>query len=413
MKFPSLKKFDKTFWVLVALSLLATFTSIAVTLFLSSYFERVLHLEPDIIGSIFTIAQLIGISGYVFAASLVDFVGRKRILISSIVGQLVAVSLLLSSVVAGPDALVAVGSLVIFFPAQVLSGVSISSMIADVIQADRRMEAYALQRIAVNLGFAAAPSIGGVLSTVSYSTTFAVPEFSVIASLTLAFLLRETHFAGPLLRGFRASGLRSVFKDHLLVKFSIASLFFQLTYSQFIVPVSIYVVSAGISTVELGYLYTLNGLLVIVLQYPLVRIFKKRAETEVLAVGCAFYALGLFSLGLAHSIEYFVISVVIITVGEVITLPSGFSAVTQLSTADERGRYLSLFGLFGRVGWSLGPFVGGSLLALSNGSSIQAWSGIASFGVVASIGYWRIRSEVANRIRSIQTRTTQIVTSPS
>src|SRR5439155_4404789 len=188
--------------------------------------------------------------------------------------------------------------------------------------------------------------IGGVLSTVSYSTTFAVPEFSVIASLTLAFLLRETHFAGPLLRGFRASGLRSVFKDHLLVKFSIASLFFPLTYSQFIVPVSIYVVSAGISTVELGYLYTLNGLLVIVLQYPLVRIFKKRAETEVLAVGCAFYALGLFSLGLAHSIEYFVISVVIITVGEVITLPSGFSAVTQLSTADERGRYLSLFGLF-------------------------------------------------------------------
>ena len=395
-------RFGTAFWTLVVISLLGTFTTISFTLFLSPFLKTVTGLPTEVVGSVFTVAQLAGLLCYLVAGPLVDQLGRRRTFLVSVFGQLISMVLLFSGV-SSANILVIIGALTIFFPAQVLSGVAQGSMIADLIQPDKRTEAYAIQRIGVNLGFAAAPIAGGFLALRSYSAVFLLPLLSVTISVVIVVaLLRETYSTGSSpIRAFRISGLKDALQDKVLVKFSLVTLFFQLAYAQFIVPVTVYATTVGITPVELGYLYTFNGLLVIALQYPLIRFFKNRAETETLAIGCAFYAAGLFSIGFAHSLLSFALSVIIITLGEIITLPSGLSVVSQLSSIDKRGRYLSLFGLFNRLGFSLGPFTGTTILAIFSNSSILAWAAIASFAAIASSGYWILQREVATKIKAM------------
>ena len=81
----------------------------------------------------------------------------------------------------------------------------------------------------------------------------------------------------------------------------------------------------------------------------------------------------------------------ILTVGELMIMPTSSTYVALLAPADKRGRYMSLFGLTWSLASGIGPVFGG---VLNDNLAPQAiWYGGALVGFVGVLGFilmaWR------------------------
>ncbi len=162
---------------------------------------------------------------------------------------------------------------------------------------------------------------------------------------------------------------------------------------------SVYAVEyAGISKVELGILYSLNGLMVVFLQFPVVRALSPFRMTTALVAGSILYATGYGMMGLGHGLPLLTVSMFVVTAGEIITTPALMNLVANFSSVELRGRYMGVFGLFNSFGWSIGPLVGGYLLDRASGRGPLLWTPVACLTLLAAAGYWDLRRRIARNL---------------
>jgi len=156
----------------------------------------------------------------------------------------------------------------------------------------------------------------------------------------------------------------------------------------------------GISNAEIGYIYALNGLMVVFMQFPISRSISHLRMTKAMAAGSLLYAIGYGIVGLAPYIGmslphwlfspgflYLAVCMFIVTMCEMVVSPSSTTLVAKMSPESERGRYQGMYGLVSNFGFSAGPFFGGLLFDAFTGQSIFLWAGIGSFGLMAALGF--------------------------
>jgi MFS family permease len=261
-------------------------------------------------------------------------------------------------------------------------------LVADHVGPEKRAEAYSLQRIAGNLGFALGPMIGGLAATLSYTILFLVTAACNLATffLILAFIVEpKVKRSGE---KFKFTDMASVAKDRPFLAHSITSLVLFIVSSQLMVTLSVFSIkNVGISKIEMGTLFTLNGAMIVLLQYGVTALFNRVRLTTALATGASVYAFGYLTVGFAASYYHLLLSMAIITLGELIAMPSATTLVANLAPADKRGRYMGFFGLSTETGHSIGPFIGGMLMDASAGNHLVLWGPIWVTGLCASIGY--------------------------
>jgi MFS family permease len=73
-----------------------------------------------------------------------------------------------------------------------------------------------------------------------------------------------------------------------------------------------------------------------------------------------------------------------------------------MSPEKMRGRYMGVYGLFTQFGWSMGPLAGGLLMDAFVGTPTILWGGVASFAIVAALGYLVLRSRMTESIDRVQ-----------
>jgi MFS family permease len=147
------------------------------------------------------------------------------------------------------------------------------------------------------------------------------------------------------------------------------------------------VAEAHLSYSEIGYLFALNGLMVVFLQFPMARLIGQYRLSYVLAVGALMYAFGYLILGLNSSWPVLVLSMVITTLGENTISPSSTNMVAKMSPEDQRGRYMGAYGIFNSFGWSIGPTVGTALYAVFYSDPLMLWSSIALIATISAVGF--------------------------
>jgi MFS family permease len=88
---------------------------------------------------------------------------------------------------------------------------------------------------------------------------------------------------------------------------------------------------------------------------------------------------------------------VILTIGEMIMMPTSTALTADLAPADMRGRYMSLYGLTFGIGVGIGPVIGG---VLNDRVSPQAiWYGGMLLALASSLGFVLLaRSVLSKRI---------------
>jgi len=382
-------RYDHRLWILAggwAVSALGF--SLAIP-FLSLYFHSVLGLSLTAIGLYFGVAAMVRAVFQTFGGELSDKLGRHRIMVLAQFFRTITF-FLIAFAIRQEWGFYAVGGLVLLNSAfGALFQPSANAAVADLVEKNRRTEAYALVRAMDNLGWAIGPAVGGFLADNSYEILFILSGFvTLISCVIIGIFLRGIRSGKGSERPFSPKDMLSIVNDRLFFRHFILLFFLYLVIAQMIGPLSLYVVDLkGLPKSQLGMLFTLNGLLVAFLQIPVTRFLKPYRLTSQMILGALIYMAAFFVVGLTGQFAVLIIAMILITIGEVCVSPPGLALAANLAPPDRLGRYMGMYGFASVAGWSLGPLLGGVLLDLTAPDYFIMWSIIAALALAAAMGF--------------------------
>ena len=357
--------------------------------FLALYLNGQLGVSMTEVGLVLLVSSAIGATGNIVGGEIADKFGRKRIMGFALGGRAVMM-ILIAVVIAFVSGylIIAVMITISSFMGSMFEPAS-NAMVADIVPANRRLDAYGLLRIGANLGWALGPMIGGILSLLSFSFLFMLGGIATaVVAAFLMTMLSESRIPGKSHERFRIRDMVSVTRNRQFAAFCIISLFLFIMFGQMSSTFAVFSEKqVHISLAEVGYLYAINGMLVVFLQFPIARVISRYRMCTVIAAGSLFYAIGYGLVGLAPDFLFLAICMFVVTMGEMVVSPSSMNLVANMSPENERGRYMGFYGLFSSYGFAAGPFVGGVLMDLLIGSPVLLWISIGMFGIVAMVGY--------------------------
>lgn len=384
--------YPRPFWLLFWGQLINSTGGSMVWPFLTIYARERLDVPLTTVTLLITLNAAFGLVAMTIAGPLVDRFGRKLAMISSLVMTSVAF-ILMSTASTLPVWMALMMLMGMFGP---LYQVGSNAMIADLIALERRAGGYALLRMIANVGVAIGPVIGGILVTISYGLTFSLAAaagtaFTVLITLFVAETLpQRARAAGQP----QISGYGQVLRDRLFLAFCGIYTLSCMVYSLMMVLLPVYgKENFGLAESQYGPILATNATMVVLFQFAVTRMTERYHPVPVLALGTLFYALGVGSVALGRNFPTFLLSMVILTIGEMIVIPTSTAFTANLAPPEMRGRYMSVLGLTWQVGFGIGPVLGGFLN--DHVAPVAIWYGGLAIGLVATLGFvllaWRLR----------------------
>ena len=359
--------------------------------FLTIYASEKLLMPLAAVTSLMTFNSISGFVSSVIAGSLVDRFGRKGMMVIGLFGM----------------ALVYLGyvfaheywqfALLMFLSGSFnpLYRVGTDAIVADMIPPEDRTQAYGLIRMGRNVGVALGPILGGIVLSRSYTIGFlsAVVALTIFALITI-FFLKETlvHVEGTSHGNLRdqlrvvGQALKNKAFTRMLGSFTLMEICATLMW----VVLAVYIKqNYGITESQYSWIPTTNALMVIFLQVAITRITQKHSPTRVMPVGAAFYPIAMLMVALSGNFWGFLMAMVVMTFGELITAPTATAYVANLAPPDQRGRYLGFFGLNWYIALAIGPMGAGFL---SDNIGFRApWFAGAVVGILAVLSFFSLR----------------------
>jgi len=185
-----------------------------------------------------------------------------------------------------------------------------------------RVRLIGLRRLMVNLGMSIASIIGGLLSTVGYAYIFwGESLFSGLAFLTLMVIYYKYKDA------FKVSHSEAnitsydaqVYSSGLQITLYTILFLNVLVFAQLFVTYPLYLNNNyGINGAEFAKLFTLNCIIILSTEIPLLNYLKSKSKVVIISLGSWFLSLGLVILPASNNMTLLYISVIIWSFGEII-----------------------------------------------------------------------------------------------
>jgi MFS family permease len=241
-----------------------------------------------------------------------------------------------------------------------------AALLTDLTPAGERIPAFALNRLAINLGFAAGPAVAGLLAERSFFLIFlgdalTSAAFGVIALTRLPEGVRVRR--GEERRG---EAVRTMLHDRAFVFFLISSVLGAFVYFQSQTTFPLHVRASGLSDADYGLLISLNGLAIVLFELPLVAITQRFPYRPVLTVGSLLVGLGFALNAVANDLPELALTVLIWTLGEIVYAPVASAYVADIAPEHLRGRYQGAWGLTWGLAFVFAPAVGAAIFAWSS-----------------------------------------------
>ena len=360
--------------------------------FLLIFVSNKLDLALTVASSLMSIRAVAALVASFIAGSLVDRFGRKWSMVISLVFMGVSYFLFQTAeTFLGFALLMAFRGLV-----QPLYQVGANAMVADLIPEEERIDAYALVRLSGNVGIALGPALGGFIISYSYDIAFTTAAaVLIITGLAFAFLIRETlqnHQTDQADSKQAQGSFLKVFADKPYMTFSLGFTLIQMCATLVWVLLALYATdNFGITEQQFGWIPTTNAIMVVTLQLFITKWSKQRRPLQMMALGAFLYALGVGSVALGSGFWAFWLSMVVMTFGELVSVPTATTIAANLAPPDLRGRYMSIYSLTWGVASGIAPVFGGFLNDSFGPQYI--WVGGLAIGLVAALNYlWMQRT---------------------
>jgi len=381
-------EYPRAFWtynVVVFIDLLGGFMLYP---FFALYLTQKFDINMATVGILFAIFSVTGFVGSALGGALTDRMGRKGVIIASLV---------LSSVSAlgmgfAPTLAVFVWVTVIVGTMSSIGGPARQAIVADLLPEEKRAQGYGISRVVFNMAVIIAPPIAGLLIANSYLTLFIVDAaISLVAAAVVLFALPETKPAAhpdavPETMKQSFSGYKQVFKNTPFILFIGVTILMTLVYMNMNSTLGVFLRDyRGIPEIGFGTLLSINALIVVALQFWVTRRLERFKPLAMMAVGTFLYAVGFGLYGFVSGMALFIVAMIIITVGEMVVAPFQEALVASFAPEEMRGRYMAVSGMTWGIAFMIGPYFAG--LLLDSGSPNMLWYISGFIGLLATIGF--------------------------
>ena len=386
-----LQGLEREAWILFVLRTMNSTAFSASMPFFGIYLLTVRSVSMTVIGLVYFATGLLGMGGQVIGGRLEDALGPKKVMV------LAYVSALSSGLVLGYLALVNAEVSVFFlvYPAFSLLRMLSNPATASIIAGHQRSQVRPglnLLTIGGNLGFAIGPAIGGPLaSAYGYADVFFFSSVAVVPVIIMTALLvkggiryaKEGSVALPPKRTL------SWKDDGSVIWFLVLTFCLYVSIGYEITPISLYVADfLKFSPSEIGYLFATNGLVIVILQLPLVNLAERSKNLVLPLVASGAVAVASFLIaGSSSDFLRFEAVMVVITVGEILLTVPSQTIISLFSKAGNRGTYQGYYYAASNGGRSVAAFVGPLIFDLLTPSQALGWYLIAGFTLAVSAGF--------------------------
>lgn len=355
----SFSNLQRNAWIL-ALAMFINRSGSMVLLFTSLYFTKELHFSIAQAGLIMSFYGFGSVLGSYAGGWLTDRKNFFDIMILALLGS--GLILLFLLLVKTPFFL----SIVIFcyaFMADMFRPAH-SAAIAAYSAPENLTRSVSLARLAINLGFSLGPAAGGLIALyLGYKWLFVIDAFTSFAAAAMLYVYLPKHISeknrhhNEILRDSSTSAYRDgayLFFILLVALYGIC--FFQLFASipQFFSKVCNY------NEDTIGLLLAFNGLLVVVIEMPLIAHLEKRKK-KFMYIIAGTLCIPVSFLFLQHGNTLIIWSLVytlIITLSEILAMPFMMNHALSASRKERQGQYMALYSIGFGIANILAPSLG-------------------------------------------------------
>ncbi len=317
--------------------------------------------ELGLLMAVYSIMQLIFAPMW---GRISDRIGRKPVITIGILGLSLSFFLMAFA-----------NSLWMLFAARIFGGfLSSANMptamayVADITSEEDRGKGMGIIGAAVGLGFVFGPAIGGIFSKGSLSTPFYIAGISsLVTTIFVLLFLKESLSLGQKEKSQQKASRWQSFKGPLSVLY-VLQLFVSLSLSGLEATFAYFAAkTAGLGTLELGYIFMIMGFAGALVQGGLVgRLTKKFGEGPVIQMGIFVSAIGFFLILFVDNFVTAAIFLSVFGIGNGVIRPSVSSLLTKKSDTGH-GNTTGLLSSMDSLGRVIGPPLGGILYSISIG----------------------------------------------
>jgi predicted MFS family arabinose efflux permease len=241
-----------------------------------------------------------------------------------------------------------------------------STAIAFYSKAENRTRSYALNRLAINIGWALGSSIGGVLADINYTLLFYVDGITnIVAAILIWLFLKPINSKDESEQHTSALKLRSAYNDKTYLLFILLTIFFASCFFQLFTNLSpFFYKELHFSETLIGFLLAINGVIIAIIEMVLIYKLEGKGRNihyismGIFMVGIAFFMLNIPGMGPTLAF----CTITLLTFGEIFSMPFMNSFWISRTQPGNRGQYAALYTMAWSAAQTLGP-LGGSLLA--------------------------------------------------
>ncbi|GAB4422457.1 MAG: MFS transporter [Anaerolineales bacterium] len=394
------REFPSQFWTVVGVSFIDRVGGTMLFPFFALYITQKFDVGMTEAGLILGFFSLFGMAGSMIGGALTDKFGRRSLILFGLVfSAMTTLSLGL------------VTEFWMLFPLAIIIGLlsdvagpAHQAMIADILPEEQRAEGFGIMRVIANLAWIIGPTIGGFVADRSFFLLFVTDAIiSCVVALLFYLFIAETKPEAQ--SGVQSEAIAQTFKgyfkvlkDNTFIAFIIAGVLALLVYQQMYNTLSVYLRdNHGINPQGYGFLMSTSAITVILFQFWTTRRIKTKPPFLIMGLGVLFYALGFGLFGVVTAYWLFMLNIVIITIGEMLIMPTSQALVANFAPEDMRGRYMAVFGMTWGLPAIVGPLLAGVIIDNYNPNLL--WYVGAVLCVVSAAGYYALHLRVGAQKR--------------
>jgi predicted MFS family arabinose efflux permease len=276
-----------------------------------------------------------------------------------------------------------------------------STAIAFYSKQENRTRSYALNRLAINLGWAIGSGIGGILANINFSLLFYVDGVTnIVAAIFIWIFLKPVTFKPGSEKHFESATSLSPYKDKVYLLFIMLTVFFASCFFQIFTNLSPYFFSElHFSKPLIGLLLAVNGIIIAIVEMVLIyKLEGRRRNLDFIFIGIVMVGIAFLMLNIPGMGPMLALSMItLLTFGEIFSMPFMNSFWISRTKPTNRGQYAALYTMAWSAAQTLGP-LGGSQLAGHFGFK-WLWFSAGALCLTVSLLIRRLREIEANEAK--------------
>ncbi|WP_028535223.1 MFS transporter [Paludibacterium yongneupense] len=252
----------------------------------------------------------------------------------------------------------------------------------------RRPVAQGMLRVATNLGVALSGITGGLLASVGYHWVYLSDGVSALLAVIWMVWAYRRHPAPGIARNapsrHEVAGRQGPWRDGVFLRLMLALMIATAIFDQTYTTLGLFLRrDYQLDPRWLGYLFTLNGLMVVFLQVPIAHRMQAWGMGRCAALGVFLNGAGYCVLNFGNGPLWGILMMIAITFGELLLSPSLAQLVMLRSEGRQRGRYMGVYSAVWSGRTLYAPALGTWIYASAGGAMLWWVCGLASIAALA------------------------------